>query len=76
MYKIYIMQLTVHLKEVPQIQFENGKKIFNTLRFPVKSVDHGNLILNDLEKSGKKISKHSFSGDSKSWGRPFKNQSK
>jgi hypothetical protein len=70
------MRLTVHLKEVPQVQFEKGKKIFNTLSFDVNSVDHGNLIINDLEKSGKKISKHSFCGDTKSWGRPFKNQSK
>lgn len=70
------MQLVVHLKGVDKVLVGEKKKIFNTKRFEVKSEEDGNRVLADLEKNGFHVSKHSFCGDTKSWGRPFKNQSK
>lgn len=70
------MQLVVHLSNVEKVVVDGKKKIFNTFKYNVKSEEEGKIILSELEASGKKISKSSFCGDPKTWGRPFKNQSK
>ena len=70
------MRLVVNLKKVEKVVVDGVKRIYNTKTFEVKNEDEGKLVLASLEASGMVIGSHNYCGDTRSWGRPFKNRSK